>query len=121
LEVRLAYEKGLLTQRNVSYFQNWALLYWMYMQRRTAIEDTQAELIQQTFNLFPERWSELYRAEIMAKLGLSDGMMPEGEAVDDLNEIDAFLSRLEQGRRWVGADALGLPTDWTPDTQGTPV
>lgn len=118
--MRLAYEKGLLTQKNVSYFQNWALLYWMYIQRRTAMEDTRAELVQQTFNLFPERWNELYRTEVMEKLGLSDSMIPEGEPVDDLNEIDAYLSRLE-GKRWIHADALGLPPDWQPDQVGTPV
>lgn len=123
MEVRLAHEQGLLTGRNLSYFQRWALLYWLYMDRRIKLKDKRSELIQQTFNLFPERWDVLYRDEVLKELGVPvPGEVDEGEILgeDDIDVLNQFMEQMEQ-RRWIHADALGLPPDWQPDKVGTRV
>lgn len=105
--MRLAYEQGLLKQRSLNFFQHWALMYWAYMDRRTRIEDKDAELEQQTFNLMPERWVELYKDQLFGALGIAneEGEVPLTE--DDLDELDKFMERLEKGNRFSmsGADA----------------
>ena len=118
--MRLAYEQGLLRQKNLNYFQHWALLYWIYLTRRVQLEDMRAELIQQTFNLFPERWGELYRAEVFNELGIADESQAIPVTEDDLDEVNDFLARFES-KQWMHAAELGLPPDWTPDTRGTRV
>ena len=67
------------------------------MERRTRWEDTHAQLEQQTFNLFPERWSELYKDELLAELGLpnEEGEIPLQE--DDLAALDQFMEKIERG------------------------
>ena len=92
------------------------------MDRRQAVEDRQAELMQQTFNLFPERWDELYREDVLgAELG---AYAPEEEiplTESDLDQMDAFLARQEQGalKRWARAGAL--PGDFELDSAGVRV
>lgn len=98
--MRLAYEQGLLKQRSLNYFQHWALVYWAYMDRRDRIEDKNAELEQQTFNLMPERWVELYRDSLLGALGIAneEGEVPLTE--DDLDDLDKFMERLEKNNRF---------------------
>lgn len=123
--MRLAYEQGLLSQKNPSHTQRWALLYWIYMDRRTKAEDERAFLMQQTFNLDPDRWVELgYRAEMMRMMGIEDKPeVEEGEPLtpQDEADIDQFLRQQDQiaAKRWITAGLL--PPDFVPDTQGTPV
>ena len=120
--MRLAHEQGLLTGKNLSYFQRWALLYWIAMERRVMLKDKRSELIQQTFNLFPERWEVLYRDEVLRELGISVPGEEEEEVLgeDDIDMLNRFMEGMEQ-RRWIHADALGLPPDWVPDKVGTRV
>jgi hypothetical protein len=94
VEIRLAYERGLLTQKSLSYFQHWALLYYVYLERRIKQEDTDAMLERQTLNLNPEMWVKFYRNRVMNQLGVPD---EEGVPVteDDLDDLDAFMSQQE--------------------------
>ena len=98
--MRLAYEQGLLQQRSLNFFQHWALVYWAYLSRRIQIEDKNAELEQQTFNLAPERWMELYRDQLLTSLGIAneEGEIPLTE--DDLDELDRFMAQLESKNRF---------------------
>lgn len=94
MEIRLAYERGLLTQKSLNYFQHWALLYYVYLERRIKMEDTDSLLERQALNLNPEMWVKLYRNRVMNQLGVSDD---DGDPVteDDLDELDAFMSQQE--------------------------
>jgi hypothetical protein len=104
--VRLAYEQGLLKRQSLNFYQKWALLYWIYMVRREQIEDTEAMLERQTFNLFPQRWNDLYRDQLLAGVGMAneDGEIPLRE--DDLDELDKFMEQLERQSKFSmsGAD-----------------
>ena len=101
--MRLAYEQGLLRGRGLNFFQKWALLYWVYMDRRNQMEDRDAEMERQTFNLNPDRWVDLYRDQILGKLGLPN---EEGEV--------PVMERLERDNRFQmsGADT---PNDFRGD------
>lgn len=124
--MRLAYEQGFLTQKNLSYFQHWGLLYALYLNRRTALEDTRAMLIQQTLNLDPERWVELYRDEMLRELGLDPDHDEEfGGGHDeipleasDYDALDQFLRQQENNavKRMISGGQL--PPDYVPDTVG---
>jgi hypothetical protein len=95
-----------LKQQSLNFYQKWALLYWIYMVRREQVEDAEANLERQTFNLFPQRWSELYRDQLLAELGMpnEDGEIPLRE--DDLDELDKFMEQLERQNKFSmsGAD-----------------
>lgn len=108
--MRLAYEKGHLSQKNLNPFQHWALLYWLYLNRRTEVEDIQAELIQQTYNLFPERWGDLYRSHVLNELGIADEAA-EDVVVDDLDELNKFYEQMEK-KQWIRGG--NLPDAFTP-------
>lgn len=112
--MRLAYEQGLLNQRSLNFFQRWALVYWIYLSRRIQIEDVNAELEQQTFNLAPDRWVELYRDQMLGKLGIpnEDGEIPLTE--DDLDDLDKFVERLEKNGKFsmTGAQTPDLRNQW---------
>lgn len=113
--MRLAYEQGLLSHKGLNFFQNWALLYYLYLDRRLKVEDRAAELEQQTFNLYPERWAELYRDQLLGKLQIpnEEGEIPLTE--DDLDDLDKFMERLERGGQFTmsGGDAApDFPRNW---------
>ena len=120
--MRLAHERGLLHQKELSKAQFWALLYWVYLKRRTEKEDKHAELIEQTFNLNPPRWIELYREEILKELGIEDedeeqeegGFKEQGLPLQDsdYDAIDQFLEQQENNavKRWIAAGQL--PPDY---------
>lgn len=120
--MRLAYERGFLTQKKISFFQHWGLRYWIHMSRRIQIADLRATLIQQTFNLYPERWDELYREEALRKLGITDTPAPIQDSVPledrDYDALEQFLEQQDKiaVRRWINAGQL--PPDYVPDTQG---
>ena len=120
--MRLAHDRGLLHQKELSKAQFWALLYWVYLKRRTEKEDKHAELIEQTFNLNPPRWIELYREEILKELGIEDedeeqeedGFKEQGLPLQDsdYDAIDQFLEQQENNavKRWIAAGQL--PPDY---------
>lgn len=69
-------------------------MYWLYLERRTELEDRQAELETQTFNLFPERWSQLYRDQTLPGIGPDD----EGEEpITDIDMLDQWYEQMVMG------------------------
>ena len=95
MEIRLAYERGLLTQGPLNFFHRWALLYHLYLERRIKMEDTDSILERQTLNLNYDMWVKLYRNRVMNQLGVGDpNEMPVTE--DDLDELDAFMAQQEE-------------------------
>lgn len=94
MEIRLAYERGFLTKESLNWVQRWALLYWVYLERRIKSEDIDSFLERQTLNLNYEQWARLYRDRIMGQLGVEDkDELPVTE--DDLDALDAFMSQQE--------------------------
>ena len=78
------------------------------MDRRHRLEDKNAELEQQTYNLFPDRWADLYKDKLLAELGLPNG---EGEIPlqeDDLAALDKFMDQLVRGQAFPGAAVWGM-------------
>lgn len=83
----------MLAQHSLNYFQQWALMYWVYLDRRTALEDRQAELETQTFNLFPERWNQLYQDKALADIAGMSGAEAEAP-VTDLDALDRWYEEM---------------------------
>ncbi len=84
------------------------------MDRRHRLEDKNAELEQQTYNLFPDRWADLYKDKLLAELGLPNG---EGEIPlqeDDLAALDKFMDQLERGQAFTmnGGQAADVREEW---------
>lgn len=97
--VRLAHEQGLLSQRSLNRVQRWALLYWLYMDRRTQTQDRRDQVKDETFHLFPERWAQLYEGEMRAELGL-EGVQAEPEVpVTDVSELDKWYESVSRGEK----------------------
>jgi hypothetical protein len=108
VEVRLAHEQGLIHQRELSHFQNWALLYWVYLDRRTQNETLRSELEVQTFNLFPDRWIEVYKGRcdsILTPEPSEDAEIP----VDDIDLIHSWYEAVDQKRTMNGAGEVAGP------------
>ena len=113
--MRLAHEQGLLSQRSLNYFQRWALMYWIWLDRRMTGEDLQSKLEQQTFNLAPDRWELIYKDKILGAIGLSgdDGEIQIG--VDELDELDQYMDQQEQKFQEVLGGTHGLRGDGLVD------
>lgn len=77
-------------------------MYWIYMDRRTRMEDKRAELEQQCFHLFPDRWRDLYYTQFFHQ----DSIFGDEEEipVTNIDELDQFMAQLEQKRFMTGAD-----------------
>lgn len=79
------------------------------MDRRVQIEDKKAELEEQTYNLFPERWGQLFRQEMLpVPAGDMGHAFAPGEpelptSYDDINE---WYERMEQPQVMKGGDAI---------------
>lgn len=125
MEVRLAYERGLLTQRSLSYFQHWALLYHMYLERRIKLEDTDSILERQTLNLNPDMWVRLYRNNVIGQLGVADETAePEIELTEnDLDALDAFMDKQEEAFRKAlsGTHTMTGASNFNPAKQADPL
>ena len=116
--MRLAHEQGIIHQPELNQFQQFALLYWIYLSKRQANESMRDHLEIQCFNLFFDRWKEVYS-------GRSDSILDrpeadeEGEPVLDLDEIEAFYSNLDRTRIMSGAEAMDT-SPWDFEAQGLP-
>lgn len=81
------------------------------MDRRTELEDRQADLEGQTFNLVPERWSQLYQdraiSEIVGSAG--DGESSAETPVTDIDALDRWYEEMvaSGGKKFV--DGNGRP------------
>lgn len=80
------------------------MLYWIYLDRRQDVDDRQAELEHQTFNLFPERWVELYKDNL--PVTFADDEFGEEEPVTDIDALDQFFNDVISGgsKQWTNGD-----------------
>lgn len=74
--------------------------YWLDMSRRDYVDDEEAKLRQQTYNLFPERWKQLY--EEQPNIGI-DGL-PE-IPITDPRQLDHWFNHLAGQQGMTGAQA----------------
>lgn len=103
----------MLNKPSLNPVQDWALQYWIHMDRRVYIEDKHAELELQTFNLFPERWGEVYREDMLPGLGGGQkagdiGVAFDGEAeipVTDIDSINEWYDGISKSRGLTGEQA----------------
>lgn len=83
------------------------------------VEDVNAELEHQCFNLAPERWGLIYRDQLLGMAGQPNG---EGEipiGVDELDELDRYMDqeedrfqRIINGRHTVSGSDQIEPLSW---------
>lgn len=87
-------------------------MYWLYLDRRTAIEDRQAELESQTFNLFPERWSQLYQDKTLAGLAIAAGDDGSEAPVTDIDALDQWYEEMvaQGGKKFMKSGSV--TDDW---------
>lgn len=114
MEVRLAHEQGLLHKPDLNHFQHWALMYWVYLDQRTQNETLRDQLEIQTFNLFPDRWVQLYQGRADSILTPAPDEDQESP-VDDIDEINAWYEQMEQQRFMSGAGSHSgtqPPEEW---------
>lgn len=107
----------MLNKPSLNYVQAWALGYWLYLDDRTHWEDKHTELKLQTFNLFPERWGDLYRSDTLGGGGNVStstaapgdiGNAFDGEAelpVTSRDELNEFYESRGEKRRMTGEQA----------------
>lgn len=108
----------MLNQASLNPIQAWALEYWLYMERRIALDDKADELDLQTLYLFPERWEQMQKAKESNSGDWGQAFGGEAEIpVTDLDEIksfdaantaggdlEAFYRNVDQPRQMSGAD-----------------
>lgn len=90
------------------------------MDRRTRLEDTRQELESQTYNLFPERWHNLYFPRELQEVNIDGEEMEEVTSIEDL---DRFFDEMDAKQSMTGTDVFEFqPTidfahaewgDWT--------
>lgn len=110
MEIRLAHEQGLIHQRDLNHFQNFALRYWIYLDRRTANDDRDALVELQCFRMFPERWAESY-------LPVTSSQDEEEIPVTDIDELDRWYNSRGTPRAMSGSTLhdFRAETEWPTD------
>lgn len=88
--MRLAYAKGCLTHRGTTRLQDWAILYYLTMERRQNREDEENRLKTTTFLLNPDRFREVFLPE--------NGEDEEETPVTDLSVMEQYLNDLDKPR-----------------------
>lgn len=63
----MAHTQGILTRPSLNRVQEWALSYFLEMERRTFIEDKEAELERHLLNVNPEAWQRRHDEEEFQK------------------------------------------------------
>lgn len=88
------------------------------MDRRTLLEDRQADLEGTTFNLVPERWTQLYQDRAVAAIvGEPDEDSPAGETpVDDIDALDRWYEEMvaSGGKQFIDGNGhpMGATERW---------
>lgn len=81
------------------------------MDRRTQMEDRQADLEGQTFNLVPERWSQLYQDRAISEIA---GSEPGEEEipVDDIDALDRWYEEMvaSGGKQYMDGNGQAMPS-----------
>lgn len=99
-----------MNKPSLNVIQHWALGYWIEMDRRISIEDKHDELEIQTFNLFPERWGDLYRERLLpgvpGDVGNAFGPGEKEIPVTDIDDINKWYDGLDRSRGITGEQAM---------------
>lgn len=104
-QVRLAYEQGLLSRPSLNPVQNWALQYWVYMNRRRELKDSDDELEAFCAVMWPERWQQLY-GQAMTNGDMGRAFEGEEEIpVTDPADLDQWFNNIATARGITGAEA----------------
>lgn len=113
----MAQAQGLLNRPSLNYVQAWALSYFIEMDRRVQLEDKHAELEIQTFNLFPERWGDLYREKTFGggtaapgDMGSAFGPGEKEIPVTDINDINDWYNNIS-AQRGISGEQLARHQD----------
>ena len=104
MEIRLAFHQGLLSQKSLNRFQQFAGSYHMTMQRRTLVKDINDTLEKFVWYTDDERFRELFFTPAYDADGqvVYDGELAE-EVVDDIDEIDRYFEQLDEKKAMSGA------------------
>jgi len=105
LEVRLAYEQGLLRGPSITPYQRWALEYMMSFKRWFLTDVQRSALKDLLFMLDPQRWKELF----LPRPEVEDDGVPITE--DDLDDIGKLLDELDRGGTVVASQLPGAGED----------
>jgi hypothetical protein len=96
----MAYAQGLLTRPSLNLIQDWALSYYLRMQRRIFVEDKEAELERQLLHINPEAWERAYGQEHMEE--------PE-YPITDPRALDRWVANLNKTKTINGAEVADAP------------
>lgn len=95
--VRLAEKQGLLSQKKLTIFQEFALIYFTLMDRRQKIADDEDFVKHYTAIMDPVRFRQVYMRETLQEDFFEEVPGYEVEP-DDFEDIDRWLSQLDQTR-----------------------
>lgn len=105
LQIRLAYERGLLTQKKITRIQGWALAWYLTAKDMREDEDRNEHLKGMLSIMNPRLYNEIYNTPTADDVGLEGD--PYGE--DEFTDIDSFLSRIDGQRK---VEERVLYTEW---------
>jgi hypothetical protein len=98
----MAHAQGILTQPSLNRVQNWALSYFLEMERRVFIEDKEAELERHLLNVDPERWKRMQDEEEFAR-------QLDELPVQNPRDLDRWVANLGQKKSMSVADVSDEP------------
>lgn len=88
--------------------QQWALQYWIYLDRRTQVDDKKAELELSCYNVNYERWQQLYQN---TSSGGDWGRAFDGEdelPITDPADLTEWYNNLDRQRGMSGAEVARI-------------
>jgi hypothetical protein len=99
----MAYAQGILTRPSLNDVQDWALRYFLEMERRTFIEDKEVELDRQLLNVNPEAWKKVKEAEELQK------QLEEEQPVQNARDLDRWVANLGNTKTMSAANVSNEP------------
>lgn len=98
----MAHAQGVLTQPSLNRVQQWALGYFLEMDRRTFIEDKEAELERHLLHTNPEAWQKLRDEEEFQK-------QLDELPVDNPRDLDRWVANLGNTKKMSAAQVSDEP------------
>lgn len=95
--VRLAREQGLLSQRKLTPFQHFGLIYALALERQQKVKDEEAFIRSITAVMDPIRFRQVYLDDLMPDTDFTEAPGYEVQP-DDFSDIDAYLRNLDKTR-----------------------
>jgi hypothetical protein len=90
-------------------FQRFAAIYFLRMDRRIALDDTEDMLQKQTWYQNPKRYEDLFlvNEQWQQQEALTMAGRPVEEVVNDVDELDRYFDNLDNTRTMTGAELFG--------------